>query len=323
MLIDLMIQIIRGLRRIIDKIDFPGGLRLWTTLLCLFFLAYSIFQNSESISSIALSKLSLIWLICAVFITWLSLIINALAWKIFISWLQYEPLGVDLVSLFLSSNILKYLPGGIWHFIERIRVLKIHLGTRKSVEIVLLEPFLMVSAALLLVLLGGWQRGFALFCILPAICFVEPLRGPLLNQLARLKAGKLVEASSTKEIGDISDYELTRGGYPYKALITEICFVIFRFFGFWLCLKAFGIELSIPLFNWIAAFSLAWTIGLVIPAAPGGLGVFEACLLIKLGASVPEAPLIASLLFYRVVSTLSDLLAAIGAFYKKNFIKFI
>ena len=28
--------------------------------------------------------------------------------------------------------------------------------------------------------------------------------------------------------------------------------------------------------EWLSAFALAWTIGLIVPAAPGGIGVFEA-----------------------------------------------
>jgi len=48
----------------------------------------------------------------------------------------------------------------------------------------------------------------------------------------------------------------------------------------------------------------------VVPGAPGGLGVFEATLLLRLGVSVDEASLLAVVLSYRVISTLADLLAA-------------
>ena len=50
----------------------------------------------------------------------------------------------------------------------------------------------------------------------------------------------------------------------------------------------------------------------MVPAAPGGLGVFEAVLLLRLGSSVPEAALLAVALSYRLVVTLADLLAAAG-----------
>jgi hypothetical protein len=48
-------------------------------------------------------------------------------------------------------------------------------------------------------------------------------------------------------------------------------------------------------------------------AAPGGLGVFEATLLLRLGGGVAEAPLLAVVLSYRLVSTLADVVA-VGSF---------
>jgi uncharacterized membrane protein YbhN (UPF0104 family) len=64
---------------------------------------------------------------------------------------------------------------------------------------------------------------------------------------------------------------------------------------------------------------LAWIIGLIVPAAPGGLGVFESVILFSLSSHLPEAPLLASLLCYRLVSTVSDILAALIYPVKKIF----
>ena len=59
--------------------------------------------------------------------------------------------------------------------------------------------------------------------------------------------------------------------------------------------------------------SLAWTVGLVVPGAPGGLGVFEAALLLRLGRVLPAPQLLAVALSYRLVATLGDVLAALLA----------
>ena len=48
-------------------------------------------------------------------------------------------------------------------------------------------------------------------------------------------------------------------------------------------------------------------------AAPGGLGVFEVVLLFRMGTMVPEAPLLAVALSYRLLVTLADLIAAAAA----------
>jgi hypothetical protein len=75
-------------------------------------------------------------------------------------------------------------------------------------------------------------------------------------------------------------------------------------------LQTFGLLAGQPLGLWLSAFALAWTVGLVVPAAPGGLGVFEAVLLFRMGTIVPEAPLLAVALSYRLLVTLADLIAA-------------
>ena len=99
--------------------------------------------------------------------------------------------------------------------------------------------------------------------------------------------------------------------YPYKSLFVEMIFIVFRYLGFFYCLKAFSIGSLISQSELISSFSLAWIIGLVVPAAPGGLGVFESVILFGLGSHLPEAPLLASLLFYRLIATVADLFAAL------------
>ena len=69
-------------------------------------------------------------------------------------------------------------------------------------------------------------------------------------------------------------------------------------------------SMNLPTTVWLAAFSLAWTAGLVVPGAPGGLGVFEAMLLLRLALELPQPALLAVALSYRVVVTLADALVA-------------
>ena len=86
--------------------------------------------------------------------------------------------------------------------------------------------------------------------------------------------------------------------------------MLLRFAGFACCVLAFDLQNSLDWPSWLAGFALAWTAGLVVPGAPGGLGVFEAVLLLRLGVALPEPPLLAVALSYRLVVTLADLLAA-------------
>jgi len=76
------------------------------------------------------------------------------------------------------------------------------------------------------------------------------------------------------------------------------------------CVWAFDLQQTLPWLIWLSGFALAWTLGLVVPGAPGGLGVFEAALLLRLSSVLAEPAVLAVALSYRLVVTLADLLAA-------------
>ena len=54
----------------------------------------------------------------------LSILFNGLAWKSIIIWLGSRYVNNNLTLFFIATNSLKYLPGSVWHFIERFNFLK-------------------------------------------------------------------------------------------------------------------------------------------------------------------------------------------------------
>ena len=95
---------------------------------------------------------------------------------------------------------------------------------------------------------------------------------------------------------------------PIRALILEIGFVLSKFIGFYICLNTFYTTNNLNSIFLLVIFSLSWSLGLVIPAAPGGVGVFEACLLFFVGKSIPQNVILISLIYFRIISTSADLL---------------
>ncbi len=88
--------------------------------------------------------------------------------------------------------------------------------------------------------------------------------------------------------------------FPSRALILEIGFVLSKFIGFYICLSTFYTSNTLNIIFLLVIFSLSWSIGLVVPAAPGGVGVFEACLLLFVGKSIPENLILISLVFQKI-----------------------
>jgi len=300
----------------------PGGAKLWVTLASAGFLLAALLGHGRQLLQLSLDGQGWCWLLLGVGVSLLSLLANAAAWGVVLRWLGHAPRWSAAIVLFLASNLRKYLPGGIWHLLARVRALKAGaspespvleppLRTSQALVAVLLDPLLAAVAALALVPLGGWQAGLGLLCLLPLLLLLPRWLNPLMQRLEQQRARQLVERGLLEQESEALPPALP--GYPWPPLLAELGFVLLRFAGFACCVQAFDLSFSIGWGGWLAGFALAWTVGLVVPGAPGGLGVFEAVLLLRLASVVPEAPLLAVVISYRLVSAVADLIAAITA----------
>jgi hypothetical protein len=308
----------------------PGGLRPWITLASLGFVMAALLSNARPLLQLGLDPQGWLWLVLGVGFSLLSVVVNGLAWTVLLRWLGLRPRWEASVTHFMETNLRKFLPGGIWHLAARVQALRRGTGgvelpqsAARSLLVVVLEPLLAAVAALALVGLGGWQGGLGLAALLPLGLLNPRWLEPLLGRLERRKARDLAAELGGELDGELDDPESVAlaacataaplPGYPWPPLLAELAFVLLRFAGFACCVWAFDLQLSLPWTTWLSGFALAWTVGLVVPGAPGGLGVFEAVLLLRLGGGLAAAPLLAVALSYRLVATLGDVLASLLA----------
>ena len=287
----------------------PGGLRLWITLLSFGFVLAALASHGGQLLQLRLDLQGWLWLLLGVGLSLVSLVANGFGLGVVLRWLGLQPRWQPLLLDYLNTNLRKYLPGGIWHLTSRVQLLQedgaplTHpASTSQSLLAVLLDPLVAAVVALALVPLGGWQAGLAVVALVPLVLLWPQWLQPLLLQLERRQAARLglEPAAATAPVIP---------GYPWPPLLAQLVFVLLRFSGFACCVLAFELQGSLEWSGWLAGFALAWTAGLVVPGAPGGLGVFEAVLLLRLGMAVPEAQLLAVAISYRAVVTLGDLLA--------------
>jgi uncharacterized membrane protein YbhN (UPF0104 family) len=102
--------------------------------------------------------------------------------------------------------------------------------------------------------------------------------------------------------------------YPWLPLLGEMGFLVWRGSGFIFTLMAITTVTwtQIPLL--ISAFSWSWLLGLVVPGAPGGMGVFEASAIALLDSSqFSEAQILATVAIFRLISILAEAIAAAAA----------
>jgi glycosyltransferase 2 family protein len=290
----------------------PGGISLWITLLSLGFLMAALLGHGRAMLQLSLDPQGWSWLVLGVGTSLLSLLVNGLGLGVVLRWLGLRPHWAELVQLYLSTNLRKYLPGGIWHLSSRVQRLRSSEGVLQApaslglaLAGVLLDPLLAAAAALSLITFAGWQGGLALLGVLPLVLVWPRWLTPLLRNLELRQARRLRLDGELDPAGSGA-----LGGYPLLPLLAQLAFVLLRFGGFACCVLAFDLQASLEWQVWLAGFALAWTVGLLVPGAPGGLGVFEAALLLRLGSVIPEAPLLAIALSYRLVVTLADLIGA-------------
>ena len=70
--------------------------------------------------------------------------------------------------------------------------------------------------------------------------------------------------------------------------MIEILFILSKFIGFIICFYIVNLDNQYSIFYLLVIFCLSWAIGLIVPAAPGGVGVFEACFLFFCGKNIKE-----------------------------------
>lgn len=208
------------------------------------------------------------------------------------------------VIAYLKTNLGKYLPGNVWHFVGRIQYLK-ESGTSIGVAVtgVMLEPVLMSVAALIIVMVSLPSTLLQALILVSVMVLVHPrLLNPVLERLTKAK----IKQSNLEERPEIP----TLNSYPIKPLIGEIIFVLLRGAGFIFCFASLGMVTVQDTGTLLGAFSFAWLLGLVVPGAPGGLGVFEATALTILTPKFPVAMVLGAVALYRLNSTLAEVLAA-------------
>ena len=302
--------------KFLKEINF-GGLKSIFFILSLLYFCIYFFYNFDQISfDINLEKngidLSLSFLFCV-----LSIYFNACAWKYIVKWFGKEFKSNKLISFYVLTNILKYVPGGVWHFVERFNFIKKISNHQIALYSTLIEPYFMLSASFLLASLGLIFSPTYFFLIFPLVFLNRKLIYLVIIRLASLK-GKVFEVLRlTNSKSQFEENVNIISFFPTRALLLEIGFVLSKFIGFYICLNTFYTSNTLNSIYLLVIFSLSWSLGLVVPAAPGGVGVFEACLLLFVGKSIPQNIILISLVYFRVISTLADLFLSLPFLIRK------
>lgn len=282
----------------------------------IFFLVKALKDNWQEVLAIELNKSGWGYMAIALSVTLLAHIWSGWIWGLILREFD-QPVGnLWSIRVYLSTNIAKYLPGNLWHFYGRIRAatgvgVPVTIATLST----LMEPLLMAAAALIVASIASPQsQGILQLLIITMVMLgVHPrVLNPLLQQLSLWKDKGKPQVNAA---GVSQSIQLQR--YPWRPLLGEMGFLGLRGMGFLFAL--YGLHPiapgQIPLL--LSAFSLAWLLGLVLPGAPGGIGIFEATAIALLEGEFSPAIILSGVALYRVISILAEIGGALLAWWHK------
>ncbi len=304
------------------------------------FIAQAFVTHWREVANIQIRSESFPLLAIALGVTLLSLIFVGWVWMLILREFRQPVNAAWAIQVFLKTNIAKYLPGNIWHFWGRILAAKkAGIFPKAATLSVLLEPLLMASAGVLIGLIcfegaDGLLRIVGCAAILttihprilnPIVLFVERLKLSKNNGenseveeaggdglISRLGSSSSL-AKKTSSVKSQRQNNLPIKRYPLVPLIGQMCFIGLRGSGFLLTVMALTPVNFLDIPNLFGAFCFAFVVGLVVPGAPGGMGVFEATAITLLDDRFSIGIILSAVALYRIISILADVSGAVLA----------
>lgn len=207
-------------------------------------------------------------------------------------------------TIFFTSQVAKYLPGGVWNFVAAAEAGVEHqISRRRSVTVLLTSMLVSILTGLLFSVLAlavgpggvrsqyGWTAVF-----LPVLAIL--LAPPVLNRLLRLTLRVLHR--------EPLEADLSWSALGAATLWSVLAWLVAGF-QVWLMLTAMGMDASASTFLLAAGgYALAWTVGFLVFFVPAGIGVREVVLAAVLAGHLTQGAALAVILLSRVLLTIAD-----------------
>lgn len=278
------------------------------SLVCIVFLVGTLLRYRQDLPAIRSDGRALAAGATVILFGVLSVGLNALTWQRLIRKLQ--PVSWrQAVSITGRSQIAKYLPGNVFHYLGKV-ILARQVGLRTPVVVLsmLIETAIAVATGGAIGLLGfglAAQEYRTLSIVLLAALLCSPLAWPF------LKSRFQVVHDAIDRIGILNLLQAVTCQAINFGLFGTSAFLLAR--GMW--------SEPLPLGWWELTWgcALAWIVGFITPGAPGGVGVREGLLVVIFSGQIGTGSAAALFLVLRFAQVASDGLAfAIAALINRD-----
>ena len=240
--------------------------------------------------------------------------ISVIGWRALLKGLQYPVDVRPAAAIFCYTQIGKYLPGNIGHYIGRATLAKTRLGIPAGTSAI------SITQEAALVTLSAILVGLTCYSLPNAASTIE--LSILVPPWVLLAA---ILTSAALFVGLVAAWR-ARAIHPKNAisrfvlLMTPTWSSIRATVPYYACLSLInGLAVSIIAAPWLtlslhafllltAAYTLSWLVGFLLPGAPGGLGVRESVFTLLLSGIFPPAVTLVVIGFARIATVCADFL---------------
>ena len=197
--------------------------------------------------------------------------------------LRYEDLRLpfwDTFRVYNQSQIAKYIPGGIWHFVGKAAMLKNRqLDFNQIKNVMFLELIWILGGSLVF---GCIVLSFSAGSAFLASVFRDRIM-PGLSLLVPLMIAVAVILSLRQGISERLRYWVSQYKLHLLLVLNSAFLWIFIGLSFYMLCVPYNHEARLS-FNYLAGlYSIAYLIGFIFPLAPAGIGLRESVLVFGLG----------------------------------------
>ena len=274
-----------------------GGFILLASCLFLFWQAKDVWQHLANLS-IPVAFVRVTAIASVAYAGMLSLL--ALAWAGMLQNLApaNAPSYGECWRVFMRTQVPKYLPGNIFHYLGRVELLSRAGLPRTTVMLSLLyEGFLLMAVATLLGAFGWWQTSVAKDGAMEHFPLIA------LGCIAVLTLLWIFQHRRARALGGV--------GAPGRSwMVASVYYALFFLMmaGVLWTLALFAGQ-ALPFSLCLTATAVPWLLGFATPGAPGGIGVREATMLMLLKSALSPEDGLLLVMAMRLVTLLGDVWA--------------
>jgi hypothetical protein len=221
----------------------------------------------------------------------------------------------DLAHLYAKSNLAKYLPGNVMHYVSRSVLAKNYRIPLQTTALASLLDAVLCALSALLFAAAALRRDIFVFV------FAGATKGRLWAAgaifAAALSAAFWALKKVRKKVGEKTGSKIKLSATLLRSAALYCLYDLFMACIFYRLLSmvdaSSGVSsgfLAFGNFGKIAGlYTLAWLTGYLVPGASGGIGVREAMLLALLRPFFPQETILASALLLRILTIVSEIFA--------------